>query len=631
MDDWNERFSKASKIMDNFNNSISSEKSSRFQTAEIEFGDDSAPQVQKSSPIKKLYDFFGNAGENAANHDANANPAPQTKTEVDSLHNSSAPTALRSTVYELDGGVMITCKIEDWSKGFTLFNDFLRDAKKYYRKTCVNANYVYFFSYRPMYRELSHEQLCWYLFWRSRIRDGTYPKTGLSYIFLYLYEQINLSDIIGCEKVYENIIKIWKNYRNEFPRIDKFIAEWLTDFSFINKVKINLNDIEDILPHIVNIVTIPEVYISEDFFKNKSNTAMIINNMSVYDYKKSKFYNEKNKELFDYHAEKIANAVLSSAEFGEIIKKETEDGVRIKNTRESFMGAVCVYEHKKRITVEYKNLYKNFYVRQCITDTLRYAENALRDYLNIKSKLTVTAFPGQLKKIIDDYKDKYLASVKTPKISVAAKKKKQDEDEEIPETVEFNPNIETAAEIEKSSWDTTMTLVELQTNDKLEILNIECDVEEEFGEIEVDDGEFIAIDTGTSETYEELEEISPDTQTPVGFAATPFQKGADTDIFDVLEDLENSEILTPDSEFGRFAESLSEEESTALELLLSAKASDKSFDILCGEFLSQHGKMLESVVDAVNEKAMDYTGDIIFDTASREIIEDYRDEIIKYI
>jgi len=492
-----------------------------------------------------------------------------------------------------------------------------------------------------MYRELSHEQLCWYLFWRSRIREGIYPKTGLSYIFLYLYEQINLSDIIGYEKVYENIIKIWKNYRLEFPRIDKYIAEWLIDFSFVNKLKIDLTDIEDILPDIINIVTIPEVYMREDFFRNKKNTELIIKNLSVYDYRKSKFYNEKNKELFDYHISQILHAVLSGVEFEEIIKKETDDGVKIRTTRESFMGAVCVFEHKKRITVEFKNLYKNFYIRQIITDTLRYAENILRDYVNVKSKLTVTAYPEQLKKVADEYKNKYLSVAKPPKITVKTKGKKNDEDEIIPEPVEFNPNIDIAAEIEKSSWDTTMTLVELQTRDSAPEIVTDFAYDDDVVFDEDDEGDFIALDTGTAENYEELEEIAP----AVGNdprVVPPTETEPDEDIFDVLENLENIETSrndtgvvpyteTTQTDMGRFIASLSEEERVVLGMLLNAKADNKSFDMLCGEYLSQRGGMLESVVDAINEKAMDFTGDIVFDTGICEIVEEYRGELEEWL
>jgi len=558
---------------------------SRFQTAEIEFGDDTASKDQNIAPVKKLYDYAGGSNE------------PQGKQNPYS--------------YEMDGGVFISCRVEEWGKGFTLFGDFIRDAKKYYRKTCINANYVYFFSYRPMYKELSHEQLCWYLFWRSRVREGIYPKTGLSYIFLYLYEQINLSDVIGREKVYENIIKIWQNYRAEFPRIDKYIAEWLTDFSFIYKFKINLGDIEEILPHIVNIVTIPEIYIREDFFKDAKNTDLIMENMSVYDYKKSKFYNEKNRELFDYHIVKMLQAVLSGADFDAIILKEIENGAKVKNTRESYMGAVCVYEHKKKITVEYKNLYKNFFLRQCVTDTIRYSENALRDYLKIKSKLPVTAYPPQLKKIIEDYRGAYLSVAKPAKLTVKTKGGADIKEEIAHRPIEFNPDIKIADEIEKSSWDTTMMLVELQARDS----DANVIVEET---VEFDDGEFIAIDTGTDESYEALDKIAP---------AAKKEEKAEPDIFDILENLENSETrdnTAEDTEMGKFIASLGEDEYAALSMLVNA---GKDFAETGADYMREYGGMLESAVDAINEKAMDFIGDVIFDAARGEIIEDYKKEL----
>ena len=605
--DWNERFSKT--------------QSSQFKTFEIEFNDDSAPVQEKSSQIKKLYEPVSEHSEKFEQFEQ-----AEKVEQIDKIEkNDKIERKSRIYSYDLDGGVLINCKIEEWNKGFTLFNDFLRDAKKYYKKTCINANYIYFFSYRPMYRELNNEQICWYLFWRSGVRNGIYHKTGLSYVFLYLYEQINLADIIGYEKVYENIVKIWRNYRDEFPRIDKYIAEWLIDFSFINEIKINLNDIEDILPHIINIVTIPEVYLREDFFKNKNNIELILRNMSIYDYRKSKFYNdknEKNKELFDYHVSQSLHAVLSSVEFDEIIKREIDDGVKIRTTRESFMGAVCVYENKKRITIEYKNLYKNFFIRQCVTDGVRYAENIIRDYLGIKSKLTVTTFPEQLKKVIEEYKIKYLSVTKSQKISVKSDKNKKNKDEEIPEIIEFNPNLKTAAEIEKSSWDTTVTLVELQNRDSGTEKEIREVKEEEVFEIfEIEDGDFIAIDTGTEENYEELEAIAP-----VEFDKPDIKaQEKESDIFDILENLEGSENQKTDIE--KFIGNLSEDEYIVLGMLINAKSKNKNFEMLCGEFLHSRGGIFESVIDTINEKAMDFTGDIIYDTTSFDIIEDYRNEI----
>ena len=108
---------------------------SRFQTAEIEFGDDSADaEQQKSSPIKKLYDFYGdkNANENAAKTPAAAAAPSLQKRAGEETEQPEKKN--KSYTYDLEGNILMTCKIEEWGKGFTLFGDFLRDAKKYYKK-----------------------------------------------------------------------------------------------------------------------------------------------------------------------------------------------------------------------------------------------------------------------------------------------------------------------------------------------------------------------------------------------------------------------------------------------------------------------------------------------------------------
>ena len=566
--DFNGRVKKAAKIIEQSGNPV-----------EIEFGDDTAAPGHKGAPIKNIYKD-------------GAAPRPA----ADVVEYGFEP-----------GGVLLSCRVEEYSRDFALFADFLRDAKKYYKKTCLNAKFVYFFSYRPMYRELNHEQLCWYLFWRTRVRNGDYIKTGLSYIFLYIFEQINLSDIIGAGKVYANIINIWKHYRREFPRIDKYIIEWLTDFTLINNIRLNLDDIAEILPEIINAASIPEIYIKADFFENPANLGLILNNMTVYDYKKSKFYSDKeskNKDMFDYHIYKIVHAVISSEAFAKIIRAEIADGVKVKATRESFMGAVCAYEHKKKITLEYKNLWKNFYIRELITNAVRYAENMIRDYLQIKSKLNVSGqnFPAELAGIIKSYKNEHLAVAKPAKVSVKAKGRKNDAEPAAPPQ-EFAPDMEAAAEIERSSWETTNALLELQGKST---------------DFVGDDGGFEAIDTGAPDDLRgRLDEIAP---TPDNNAP---QTREQEDIFDVLEqyaDPDEQPVGTQVSDMARLVADLSADELSAVELMLNG-----SFEEASAELMRARGVMLEAVVEGVNARAIDITGDIIIENG--RVIDDYAEEL----
>ena len=530
--------------------------------------------------------------------------------------------------YDFDSNILLNCKVENWGRGVSIFADFLRDAKKFYKKTCLSAKYIYFFSYRPTYKEMSHEQLCWYLYWRASIRDGNYIKTGLTYIFLYLYEQINLCDVIGVEKVYKNIINIWKNYRQEFPRIDKYIAEWLIDFSLIHKIKINLEEIENILPALLNLVSLPEIYLQDDYFKNEHYTEPLIRNISAYDYKKSKFYTANN-DVFDLHIPKIVFAVLSSPEFSEIFNDEIQNGVKIKATRESYSGAICAYENKWKITVEYKNAYKNFFFKQCLTDIIRFAENILREYLNVKSKLPIASFPDKLVHLLEEYQEIHLPSSKQKTKAKKIKKAEENPDIEI-QTTEFNANIEMASEIEKESWDTTVTLVELQERDSNE--------QKPAAQGAEDKDKFnmmFAIDTNDTsfEDYGDMAEIAENDVT----AEIDVKEKETEEIEEVIE-FDQEEIPADENkinenvnnEIGEFIDSLNETEYKALSSLIINKQ-DTPFDVLCAEFLTKSGVMLESVIDEINGKAMDYIGDIVFDLSGCEFIEEYKQDLLFFV
>lgn len=89
------------------------------------------------------------------------------------------------------------------------------------------------FAYTPQYDQLSQSQLDFYLYFRQLVRSGEYPTVDSSYIFLLLYEIINLPELIPAEKGAEMIARLWKAYRDTYPYLDKYIGEWLCDYCLI--------------------------------------------------------------------------------------------------------------------------------------------------------------------------------------------------------------------------------------------------------------------------------------------------------------------------------------------------------------------------------------------------------------
>lgn len=70
-------------------------------------------------------------------------------------------------------------------------NDFIRKAQKYVRRRETQAQFVPFMSYWPTYGSMTDAQQRWYFYWRDQVRNGIYPDTDLSYVFVHVYELIN--------------------------------------------------------------------------------------------------------------------------------------------------------------------------------------------------------------------------------------------------------------------------------------------------------------------------------------------------------------------------------------------------------------------------------------------------------
>lgn len=83
----------------------------------------------------------------------------------------------------------------------------------------------------PTYREMSNLQLRGYFSWRAAVRKGKIEKTCISFVYVYLYELLNL---IGAESPEDAFFKL-KNFADTYAEYDKrvqsTVAKWLIDFA----------------------------------------------------------------------------------------------------------------------------------------------------------------------------------------------------------------------------------------------------------------------------------------------------------------------------------------------------------------------------------------------------------------
>ena len=77
---------------------------------------------------------------------------------------------------------------------YNYYCEFVQTALKYKDATGSPCEYVPFFSYVPQYDQMNREQFSYYLWFRDCARRGKYIKADQGYLFLYIFELINLGD-----------------------------------------------------------------------------------------------------------------------------------------------------------------------------------------------------------------------------------------------------------------------------------------------------------------------------------------------------------------------------------------------------------------------------------------------------
>ncbi len=465
-------------------------------------------------------------------------------------------------VREYDGNGLIShVKIFAWPTAFEFYTKFCKDAARYFPLTHEPCEYVYFFSYMPQYEQMTVSQMSYYLYWRDEARKENYLKTDINYLFLYIYEIINLTDKIAPSDGARILSRLWQVYREEFRYLDKYLGEWLCDYCLIHEVSPDWEALESFAGEIAGKVSLPEFYL-----KNGKISWQLIEAISSYDYKKSKYY-EKHAKEYDLH---IPNALTRAVnrimmknpdDFGIFAMRTSRDGYAgaIVSSRSKFKMEITRYALRKTSTVGEQDLQHIF------SNLIKLAENQLRGAFGIKSRFSPVISDMRLKREILDYFEECLPAQ-------AAKSQKKNAEEEA-YMLFYEPkqqgvaDISRALEIEKQAWETA------------ELLSVE----------------------------EEPEEFPPPLEEPPAF---PVSENA------VMESELFSETDS-DGEFGFVSSALSDMQAGALRAALDGRFS---------EYCRSIGVMEENMRGEINEIAMEYIGDMILES-DFSVIEDYLEDL----
>lgn len=474
--------------------------------------------------------------------------------------------------YTVEGALVREVRIYPWKNEYTYYEQFRRHAEQLAPKKGQESPAVDFFSYMPQYTQLNRAQLDYYLWWRTNFRTGVCLPAAYSYLLLYLYELINLDEKHQDPQTGQgNMYRLWCSYRDTYPRLDVLVREWLCDFSLLHQLpppKLDAAQYRTLLPG----CRLKEFYVPTDTGGEALRTAMLLfcNN---YDYTKSKFYRPDTKADYD--------RVLGGAIGVALTHLREESGGALTNaegvstvTRDTFAGAVCSWKQRRRIEVDFTSFSHTHELRYVMTDVLKYAENALRGALGIKSRLSIYAIGAPLREKLDAYLATALPKKQT---HVGVRKAETVPDYEkrydLP-AAQISP--ERAAAIETASWQTTKRLIEA------------------FGEPETEN---------TPETGQENSSFASEPETSL-LCVAPLSAPGD--------------VPGEQDEKSPLAQALGD----LVDFFPLALAHNRAAQ---RDFAAKHGGMLDAVADKINTVAGDILGDIVLEEVdgAYAVIEDY--------
>ena len=333
--------------------------------------------------------------------------------------------------YERKNSLVKKVRIYNWQNKYHFYERFAYDTKRLWNAKGYESPSVPFFSFSPQHSQLNREQLAFYLWWRECFRKGKFIYADYSYVLLYLYEIINLSDTLTPEYCLDQFCTVWLNYGEEHPFLGKYLSEWVCDLCLINDLPVPAARIRELYPQIMKDCTLKEFYALCEDGGNLVCAQTLMDVCGAYDYKRSKCATPERLPIMEKHLTGSLRRVLKT--FAKSEKAFSMVGNADNHTvRSAYTGALCCAHLKKRIEVDFFSFDRSYELRYLVSDILKYSENKLRAAFGVKSRLSIYALPTEMKKCIDEYFETVVFTSRNKETFVAVKKgSKTDEYEKL--------------------------------------------------------------------------------------------------------------------------------------------------------------------------------------------------------
>lgn len=286
---------------------------------------------------------------------------------------------------------------------------FVQEARRRVDEQGQPVPFAPFMSYWPTYDHMTESQEKWYLYWRSEVRNERYPKTDLSYIFIYVYEIINGVGWSDPGIGYELLDKISMAYGPKYPQLNGYLKEWISDFVLVHSLEVPLIDI---LARAGGTCS-DELMDMEllRIFREQPNQIYLelLFTLSDYDLRRSKFYQEGGKlelEMYLPRVVALVDAYLQKSSGMKLIDKFSPGQEQMT---ERYLFRNAVYDNTlygRTITIKTVPIRGVVPLREFITQMIRFTENKLRELKGYKGRLKGVSLEQEIERLIDRYLEK---------------------------------------------------------------------------------------------------------------------------------------------------------------------------------------------------------------------------------
>ena len=359
-------------------------------------------------------------------------------------------------------------KIKHRLDRFDFYDNFRKAATLFFDFKGKKCDFVRFYSYMPQYSQLNEQQKAYYFFWRSEVREGRFPKTDYSYLYLYAFEIFNLPELVPPRQGIDLLVSLWRAYRRELPRIDPIFSVWVQDYCLVHKLDCPMKEIADFIFDIIPLTQFREFYLYEWEEAGAKGITGLIGYLSDYDYRKGKYSggnpdaDEQRRahqaELYRIHMDNALRLIIK--EGGVLSELSSPERVTSSLVRDAFANSICTHSVKCTLEIEYFSLADSSAMKEGVTAALKYAENRMRGIMGVKSRLSVKGMPDKYRSILEPY-----FNALESRERAAAHREEVPEYEKLYSAPKEKLSLENADAIEAISWETTARLVEAADDD----------------------------------------------------------------------------------------------------------------------------------------------------------------------